>query len=157
MIAVIALPATWFAVELHRVNQTQRVARATLEARHCSVLAAEKQTQFDAFLAKLFSALGPDEPYPIGYVDASQAEITDADLVWIEGLGQLWYLDVTGTSVTDAGLDHLRGFPQLKAVFLGNTQVTDAGMPKLQQLTGLECLFLDGNRITDAGIRDLSE
>lgn len=66
-------------------------------------------------------------------VHPSLKSITDAELVHLQGLGQLQELCLDSTKVTDAGLVHLQGLSQLKKLWLYNTKVTDQGIKKLQQ------------------------
>jgi hypothetical protein len=74
-------------------------------------------------------------------------DVTDAGLVNLESMKDLYYLMLHNTvdtksgeirstvKVSDAGLDHLRGLRSLKtgSLFLWNTAVTEAGAARLQK------------------------
>ena len=66
-------------------------------------------------------------------LDLGAANVTDAGLAYLEGLGQLQKLDLSHTKVDDAGLLHLKGLNSLKDLDLSFTKVTDEGVKTLQQ------------------------
>jgi hypothetical protein len=62
-----------------------------------------------------------------------RAMITDAGLVYLNGMTAVKSLDLDFTHVTGAGLAHPKGRSNLGEVGLEGTQVTDAGLRDLQQ------------------------
>ena len=65
-------------------------------------------------------------------VRLSGPNVTDAALVHLRGLKDLYDLSVSKSGVTDAGLVHLKGLTNLRILRLDGTKVTDAGVKKLQ-------------------------
>ena len=83
------------------------------------------------------------------------AEVTDADLIHLKGLTNLYALYLTHTEVTDTGLEHLKGMTSLGNLGLSETQVTDAGLERLKGLTNFYALHLTDTEVTDAGLEHL--
>jgi internalin A len=77
-------------------------------------------------LRKLNLGGGPDTGY-------TGVDVTDAELVHVEGLHGLGELSLYGRPVTDAGLRHLEGMTGLRELDLRRTYVTDAGVGRLQK------------------------
>src|SRR5205823_13760730 len=61
------------------------------------------------------------------------------------------------TKVSDAGLVHLKGLKQLYSLGLSNTRVTGAGLVRLKDLKELETLDLDGLKVSDADLAQLKD
>jgi Leucine-rich repeat (LRR) protein len=91
------------------------------------------------------------------WLDIGNTKITDAGLVYLQGLTQLKCLDLAGTQLTDAGLVHLQGLNRLERLTIYNTQVTDAGLVHLQGLKKLDELYVFQTKVTDAGCRELQK
>ena len=66
----------------------------------------------------------------------------------------MWLYD---TKVSDAGLVHLKGLKQLYSLGLSNTRVTGAGLVRLKDLKELETLDLDGLKVSDADLAQLKD
>ena len=88
-------------------------------------------------------------------LDLYRTQLTDAELVSLQGLTGLQKLNLAETQVTDAGVAHLKGLNGLRELSLGQTQVTDAGVAHLKSLTGLQKLYLWRTKVTDAGLAHL--
>ena len=84
---------------------------------------------------------------------AAGSDITDDDLVRIEGLTELRSLNLP-ERITDAGLGRLRGLKKLEWLSVGNTKVSDEGLRIVAGFDRLEWLGL-GDTTTDAGLTHL--
>lgn len=84
-------------------------------------------------------------------VTLTATEVTDAELVHLEGLSRLLKLHLGRTHITDAGMVHLKGLVRLQTLTLHDTKITDAGLVHLEALTNLETLVLP-TQITDEGL-----
>jgi hypothetical protein len=162
-IALLCLPPIgWLGLELHRARRTGVVA-AELERQGCVIKYGWGLTTVDVYRARLLDLLGAATPLPIGQINAQGSAITNADLVWVEGLNHLGVFNLTETHVTDAGLASLIALPNLFELVLNATDVTDAGMIHVAKIPHLYSLWLEGTQITDAGLvplrgmKDLSE
>jgi hypothetical protein len=125
----------------------------------------------------LADLLGEDFLYNVGTVFLNGAQLSDTDLVHLEGLtvkevyldytqigdaalrhvkevNGLKTLEIDHTKVTDEGLVHLRELNTLRILALPRG-VTDAGLAHLEGLTSLKQLYLRGPGITDAGLKHL--
>ncbi len=100
------LPIGWLGLELHRARRTEVVA-AELERQGCVIKYGWGLTTVDLYRARLLDLLGAARPLPIGQINAEGSAITNADLVWVEGLNHLGVIDLTETNVTDRGLASL--------------------------------------------------
>jgi hypothetical protein len=58
---------------------------------------------------------------------------------------------LVGHQITDAELVHLEGLAPLRRLYLGDNDVSDAGLVHLRGLTNLKLLNLRGTLVTDAG------
>lgn len=66
-------------------------------------------------------------------VDLNRTQVTDSDLVRLQGMTSLQWLDLDFTQVSDAGLAHLVELTSLQRLYLRNTRVTDAGVAQLRK------------------------
>jgi Leucine-rich repeat (LRR) protein len=106
---------------------------------------------------------------------------TNADMIHLHGLPQLYRLTLVNSSVTDVGLEplgklpslqilhldgsrisgdglrHLEGLKHIKHIGLSDTGLTDAGLVHLSKLANLETLWLERTSVTDAGLVHLYE
>lgn len=64
----------------------------------------------------------------------------------------LYMLDLRWTQVTDAELVNVNGLTGLKDLCLGGTQITDVGLANISGLIALERLSLSGTGISDCGM-----
>ncbi len=129
-------------------------------------------------LAKL-DAFGPrvssiyphhvEDIWGLGFSRVSQ--LTDDDLVHLQGLFRLKYLSLgaalgytdTGpvpsagrSRVTDRGLERLKVLANLESLDLGGSQVTGPGLRHLEGLAGLRRLGLSCTQVTDAGLEHVT-
>ena len=83
-------------------------------------------------------------------------EVTDADLLPLEGLANLVELQLSkAAKITDAGVAHLRNLRRIEKLWLEGTGLTDAGLVHLENLLTIQELYLGGTGITDAGLERL--
>jgi hypothetical protein len=82
----------------------------------------------------------------------SNTHISDACLPHLAKIHHLWGLKLNGTKVTDEGLAHLEGLTNLYKLHLANTDITDAGIPHLAKLHHLYELNLEGTKVADKGL-----
>jgi hypothetical protein len=188
LVTVSCLGFGWFSYRWRKAERQRAAVKALLDTRSMAYdyqlnpkggSQREAQPPGPDGLRRL---LGVDFFADLVYVDLRPSDssdvrsFTDADLVHLQGLGQLKTLSIRGkhvsdvgianlrgltrlkalmlydTSVTDAGLAHLAGLTQLEVLSLFNAQVTDAGLVHLRRLSQLEDLYLNGTRVTDAGL-----
>lgn len=83
-------------------------------------------------------------------------DITDAAILYLDGLAGLEVLDLGWTAIGDRGLARLRSLQGLEALSLPGTQITDEGLHHLMGLPNLTYLDLSDTIIGDAGLRVLS-
>ena len=100
--------------------------------------------------------LAQDSPWKEANFRLKGAEITDASLAPLSGLGSLVELRLGNTKITDAGLKSLSGLKHLQVLGLELTGVTDAGLDAVASLPNLVYLNLYGTKVTDAGIAKLA-
>jgi hypothetical protein len=98
----------------------------------------------------------------VAAIDLNGADVTDADLRYLEEFDQTRKLDLGGTRITDSGLKHLDGLPKLESLSLCGTRITDAGlaqMEKWRMTKRLDTLTLDltGTQCTDGGVQKLQK
>jgi hypothetical protein len=82
--------------------------------------------------------------------------ITDAGLVHLKSLGNLWTLNLDDLPVTDAGLAAINELPELMGLYLNRTKVQGHGLAKLKSLSRLSILYLDDSAMTEDGLKALS-
>jgi hypothetical protein len=86
----------------------------------------------------------------------ANSDVTDAGLVEVAKLTELWELDISTTRVGSAGVRHLQALEHLRELHLRGTYTDDTGLEALRSLTRLRELFLGGSNITDAGLVHLT-
>jgi serine/threonine protein kinase/Leucine-rich repeat (LRR) protein len=95
----------------------------------------------------------PKERFALSGVSLEQNQkVTDGDLARFKDCQGPWLLGLSGTKITDAGLVHIKDLPEL---YLNSTAVTDAGLAHLKNCTGLRQLQVTDTAITDAGLTHL--
>jgi len=116
-------------------------------------------------------------------VDFSHADITDDDLLLLDGLGasvdliltnasvtdsaiesllalhssHINSLSLSGTKITDKALQRLHGLPDLTGLDLSHTSITDTGIKSLLPLASLLTLRVSATRIGDEGLRHIGK
>lgn len=85
----------------------------------------------------------------------SGTQVTDAGIMYLNGLPELDGLYMNRTAVTDNGLKSIASLSRLGGLGLGGTQVTDAGLVHLKSLTGLRDLRLNNTAVTNTGLEHL--
>lgn len=99
----------------------------------------------------------PQEGFIIGSVDLNQTNITDDELIILEGLTAVTYLGLHSTYVSDVGLDHLKPLKGLQEVELSYTAITDEALRKLAELPALKKLYIYDTAVTDAGFEEFQK
>ena len=148
----VAIPFSWFAVEMKRASE-QREAVAAIERSGATVSYRYHLRYPPEWLTKLL----PLESLVDSYAVLTSTKATDGDLVQLKRLELLRVLTLRSGRITDAGLAHLKGLNQLWFLSLENTQVTDAGLAHLRELHSLQCLELKNTKVTDQGIKKLQQ
>jgi eukaryotic-like serine/threonine-protein kinase len=121
----------------------------------------------------------PAEPFNLDTVDLGGQNVSDDDLIHLEGLKWVTILSLAKTRVTDDGLVHLRSLESLCVLHLGDTpingigfshlaslqdlievwaeftQISDDGLTQMKNLKGLRSLGIGGTKVTDAGLAQL--
>jgi Leucine-rich repeat (LRR) protein len=82
-------------------------------------------------------------------------DVTDSELIKIEGLTKLRRLSLNNAKITDLGFEHLRHLFQLEELSINGGGITDAGLENLKGLTQLLDLEIYDNLITDKGLKHL--
>jgi hypothetical protein len=93
--------------------------------------------------------------HPVVAVDLRMTDVTDKDLVSLEGLKSLQHVSLSSSRITDAGLVHLKGLANLRRLDLDYDRISDAGLVHLEGLTNLRRLDLRVTRVTPAGVEGL--
>jgi hypothetical protein len=158
---VVAIACSWIAVEMRNERREKAAADAIVKAGGTvkseptwlgrllgdeSLVTVSEVGTNDGVFGPLRS--GPLQPPFL----RNARQITDAELIHLEGLKQLRTLDLNATPITDAGLLHLEGLKQLQSFALSKTKVTDAGLVHLEGLQQLQMFILNHTKITDAGL-----
>ena len=109
---------------------------------------AEQQRAI-AEIRKLGGTIQRDETKPgspVVDVFLRGPDVTDVDLVHLEGLKGLKRLDLHATHVTDAGLPS-EGLSGLEDLVLSSTDISDSGLAHLEGLTALKRLGISTTRV----------
>jgi hypothetical protein len=94
---------------------------------------------------------------PVFRITLEGQEVTDDDLMDLDGFPDLKELRIGWSKITDSGLKHIRGLTKLEVLHLDNdTNVTDTGIKHLSGMKELKNLSLQLVPITDAGLKTLS-
>jgi serine/threonine protein kinase len=83
--------------------------------------------------------------------------ISDADLGFLKGLGDLRVLYLNDNPLTDKGLHNLEGLTRLNFLTLSGAGITNAGLDALKTLPELQGLVFYRSRITDAAVQQFKE
>ena len=151
---LVAIPCSWFAVEVRLVAREQEIGAELGE-----LGVAVGWSRYPSGPVWLQGLLGDDFFYSIVNLTGC-TQVTDVDLETFTGLNQLGVLDlnksashrhgprasqgadpptpVSRQNPSDGrGLEHLKGLNQLRELDLGRTRVTDAGLRHLKGLNRL--------------------
>lgn len=83
----------------------------------------------------------------------ANADVTDATLEHLRGLGELRELDLKDTAITDDGLKVLASLPKLKTLRLRGTKITDAGFAHVAAIETLREIDAQETEIKSATLR----
>lgn len=149
---LVCLAFAWLAYERNEVRKREADI-AAIEKLGCLI-------EFDCtqpFRPKwLRPFLGDKSTGEVDTVIFYRGNVTDADLVHIEGMTKIKRLDIHGQQVTDAGLARLAALRNLELLDLHGSQITDAGLAHLAGQKKLNRLYLYDTKITDAGVAHLA-
>jgi hypothetical protein len=123
-----------------------------------SAQAANAQDKAVATITRLGGTFEVDKEMqgnPIVKVDLHGTNVSDDDLVSLEGLKELRHLDLRLTKVTDKGVAHLRRLTKLRFLNLFRTQLSDRGLEHLKEMKALETLLIGGTKVTDEGLAQM--
>ena len=101
------------------------------------------------------SGLAPLAPNRLHALHATNAPITDDQLIHLTEMESLSVLDLSNTRISDRGLIYLQNLPALEELRLWETRITDAGLAVLGRIRSLRILGLGGTQVTDAGLAHL--
>ena len=99
---------------------------------HCRSEVEPEQIPLDSF-KELGTKFTNDEEGTATYLNFSNRDITDANLISLKEMVDLKTLDISNTPITDAGLPHLKDLTNLTYLNLIETQITDSGVAELQK------------------------
>ncbi|MGA2253965.1 MAG: hypothetical protein ABSG53_04825, partial [Thermoguttaceae bacterium] len=162
LVVAVALPFSWFAVEMKKAREQKWVAEEIQNAGAevwCGDDQFEKWTQLPPPPSEpewLRNLLGPDFIGAIVAVEFS-TDFNEAGLEQLARLPQLRYLGFGGTGATDAVLEKVEALTQLRSLNLAATKITDSGLRHLENLDKLENLDLRDTAITDAGLQHVAK
>jgi hypothetical protein len=86
----------------------------------------------------------------------SSANVTDAGLIHLKNLNQLWTLNLSNLPITDAGLAAITDWPELMGLYLSDTKVEGHGLASMKSLSRLSILYLDGSDVREDCLKALS-
>jgi hypothetical protein len=167
---VVAVPCSWFMVEIGRATGQKELAKSLGE--HSEYLPHDGEgvgthhlegigygvygpgydnLRGPAFLCRW---LGDDFFNDVRYVSVRM--ITDEDLARLKRLPHLHSLQIRGRKLSDADLDQLRSLTDLEWISLWQeAEITDHGMQNLSGMRQLKALEFRKTKITDEGLRCL--
>jgi|SRR6185295_10831747 len=131
LVLVLAVSFAWM---IHKAKE-QGIAVAALTKMGCQCeVAYDKAGNRPATVLEWFRwVVGEEEPRSVNWVRCSGSQITDTDLVHLNGLSRLKVLNLEGSHITDAGLVNLQGLTHLEELYLNESQLTDAGVERLHK------------------------
>jgi hypothetical protein len=83
---------------------------------------------------------------------AENTNITDMNLIHIEGLTKLKNIYLSDSKITSVGLSHFKGLLQLETLEIRYVNICDADLIYLKSLINLKKLVLGSPQITDVGL-----
>ncbi len=155
---VVAVPSSWFAVEMNKATKQRSAKTAFRRFPGYIQYGYQRSGQLSASPAPswLCRLLGNDFFASIEFVCLGcDKRFTDADMEHVKSLPRLKMLRLGGANITNAGLQHLAILTDLEDLGLGHTQVSDAGLEHIQGLTQLHRLGLYSTNVTDSGLKYL--
>lgn len=162
VVTLCAIPCSWLAVKrqeawrIRKENERQeKILGDIIKLTRWDVSAGWPHTDEPGWLPRLL--WGETCKCDIIIFESDGAQVTDAVLEKLRGLGQLKRLSLARTQLTDDGLKYLIGLKQLRVLDLNHTQVTDAGLKYVSELNQLQELSLVGTKVTDAGVTKLQQ
>ena len=159
---VVALPFSWFAVEVKRAREQWEAVTALENLGHD----LRYDWQFDESGRCTYSERKLEPAWLVGLLGADffqtvrnaymhQDQMALSGLTYLRGLKELDTLMLYGAKIAEADLENLKGLNRLRVLNLRNSNITDAGLENLKGLKQLAGLSLTGTKVTDAGLRHL--
>ncbi len=145
----IALPFSWFAVEIQEVKREQKAAESIRDFGGSISWSDPSEPIW------LRSILGNDFFRSVDSVFLRHTNVTDAGLENLKWMNQVKFVNLNLTQVTDAGLENLKTLRHLELLYLGGTKLSDAGLRNVTKLNRLQFLSLDDTEVTSAGLQNL--
>ncbi len=161
LVMVVAVPCSWFALEMKKANKQQEAVAEIRKAAGYVQYDYDRQFWRQGGIAQppapvwLLNLLGVHFFADVVWVGDFHCQFTDATLKNLKDLTELEELDLGSTKITDAGLKNLEGLTRLRPLRLEFTEVTDAGLVHLKGLKQLRELLLSNTHVTNAGVREL--
>ena len=84
----------------------------------------------------------------VTWLHVGGADLTDADLSFLEGMDNLTRLHLENNPITDQGLKVIEGLPHLESLNLYGTEVTVSSLESLKTLPSLKKVFLWQTKVT---------
>jgi hypothetical protein len=116
----------------------------------------ERQSQVAAAWEARGAKVERDAREAVLAIDATDSEVSDAELERVIAFPRLEELSLAGSNATAAGLAPLAKLPRLARLFLDGLRLSDDGLAPLEKLKGLESLSLANTPISDMGLTHLS-
>ena len=85
-------------------------------------------------------------------IDFEGHNVTDAWLLHLQMMDQVWYLSIRDTNVTDVGLRNIKQLPQLDMLWIFGGKVSDVGLNFCKEMPNLRSLAFTDSLVTDAGL-----
>jgi hypothetical protein len=168
---VVAIPCSWFAVEM---NAARKQAEVYQRIEAYSIVGYEWQVEVNGQVRwqlnsdktstmlntapppprLLCDLLGTDFLSRIALVDFASG-VTEDEIEPIQCLSQLQWLNLGQVEVTDESLQCIKGMTQLKFLNIAESHITDNGLKIIKGLKNLKWLCAYKIKITDAGLRNL--
>jgi hypothetical protein len=161
LVVVVAIPCSWFAVEMKAASEQQRAVEEIKKAAGYVQYDYDRQSWRQGGIAQppapvwLLNLLGVHFFADVVWVGDFHCQFTDATLKNFKDLTELEELDLSSTKITDAGMKNLEGLTRLRELRLEFTEVTDAGLVHLKGMKQLRELLLFNTHVTNAGVREL--
>lgn len=96
-----------------------------------------------------------DDKGRVQVANASESNITDAEMSHFGKLHHLAILELSGRPISDDGVKAITGNVALQQLFLDGTKIGDNGLKHLATLGNLEFLVLQETAVTDEGMEQL--
>ena len=174
MVAILAIPCSWLAVNLWRAERQTRAVDAIVASGGSVVYDYEDESRTgpdapqwlvslfgkDTFASVVTASVAPDADVEglkgLRELDA-HSSWADRDLYRLGKIRTLVALRMPFCAITDDGLKILSSQEQLEELVLSDTQISDVGLKHLRRFTRLKSLDLGCTATTDAGLQNLGE